>query len=76
MLLRPEYLSQNLAAPIHTKDGGTHTNYMDAISKDACPVLVRARLSPFLFAPILFGLAPSASGDWRSFNSILALRPF
>jgi hypothetical protein len=40
MLLRSEYLSQNLAAPIHTKDGGTlrtiqdACDYMAAISKE------------------------------------------
>ena len=40
MLLRPEYLSQNLAEPIHTKDGGTLRTiqdacaYMGAISKE------------------------------------------
>jgi hypothetical protein len=40
MSLRPEYLSQNLAAPIHTKDGGTLRTiqdacaYMAAISKE------------------------------------------
>jgi hypothetical protein len=40
MSLRPEYLSQNLAAPIHTKDGGMlrtiqdACDYMAAISKE------------------------------------------
>jgi hypothetical protein len=39
MSLRPEHLSQNLAEPIHTKDGGTLRTiqdacaYMGAISK-------------------------------------------
>jgi len=52
MLLRPEYLSQNLAAPIHTKDGGTlrtHSGcacaYMAAISKE------RRRATFHLHAP-------------------------